>query len=94
MFGDFKRLDEYIRQTFEREIEEYDRFDTHQKSEQGSVRALSMSQSQHDEELIKIDDVIQKDISNYGKRYRDEAQRIVNEMPRLPPKYLTGKIPK
>jgi hypothetical protein len=47
-----------------------------------------------DEEQIEINDKIQEDILQYGKKYKDEAQRIVQDLPNLPSKYVSGKIPK
>lgn len=99
VYGDFKRLHNYIIETFENERTEYERFQELQSQQVGDQsRMPSLSFSQNDlnkmkvngldenNNFIALNDRTSEELYEYGKQYYDEALRILENLPMLPAK--------
>ena len=92
VYGDFRRLHDYIIETFNNEVAEYERFEQMQAQEQSmEVRSLSLAKQSDledpEENIIIMNEGTSEEIYSFGKHYYQEAKRILSHLPRLPPKY-------
>ena len=82
VYGDFKKLHYHIRETFETEIKEWERY-----LESGESEIEISSLAEQSDHPILLSKRVAEEIGKFGRHYHEEATRILRDMPELPSKF-------